>query len=136
METLVQVSLEGKPLGNDSLGLLSRVEVRESDFDATVAALRFRLAQGPQGDMSPLDDALFVPAARLAVKMRVPGAPPTPLFEGYVTHVRPHFESIEANSYVEILAMDAAVLMGAAIDPRSEERRVGKECRSRWSPYH
>src|SRR5437016_13838767 len=22
------------------------------------------------------------------------------------------------------------------IQPRSEERRVGKECRSRWSPYH
>src|SRR3712207_4729598 len=27
----------------------------------------------------------------------------------------------------------AGVLM---IVPRSEERRVGKECRSRWSPYH
>ena len=29
---------------------------------------------------------------------------------------------------------------GKAIKPtrqgRSEERRVGKECRSRWSPYH
>ena len=25
-------------------------------------------------------------------------------------------------------------LMGALL--RSEERRVGKECRSRWSPYH
>jgi len=24
----------------------------------------------------------------------------------------------------------------AGIEPRSEERRVGKECRSRWSPYH
>src|SRR2546422_3261794 len=23
-----------------------------------------------------------------------------------------------------------------ALDRRSEERRVGKECRSRWSPYH
>ena len=23
-----------------------------------------------------------------------------------------------------------------ASDMRSEERRVGKECRSRWSPYH
>ena len=23
-----------------------------------------------------------------------------------------------------------------SIGPRSEERRVGKECRSRWSPYH
>ena len=25
---------------------------------------------------------------------------------------------------------------GAAVRWRSEERRVGKECRSRWSPYH
>ena len=24
----------------------------------------------------------------------------------------------------------------ATTKPRSEERRVGKECRSRWSPYH
>ena len=23
-----------------------------------------------------------------------------------------------------------------AVRKRSEERRVGKECRSRWSPYH
>ena len=28
-----------------------------------------------------------------------------------------------------------ATIAGAKID-RSEERRVGKECRSRWSPYH
>ena len=25
---------------------------------------------------------------------------------------------------------------GIAFAHRSEERRVGKECRSRWSPYH
>ena len=25
---------------------------------------------------------------------------------------------------------------GTSTDVRSEERRVGKECRSRWSPYH
>ena len=25
---------------------------------------------------------------------------------------------------------------GSTISKRSEERRVGKECRSRWSPYH
>src|SRR5258707_13179830 len=25
---------------------------------------------------------------------------------------------------------------GAKVGDRSEERRVGKECRSRWSPYH
>ena len=27
-------------------------------------------------------------------------------------------------------------LHGAPMQWRSEERRVGKECRSRWSPYH
>ena len=27
-------------------------------------------------------------------------------------------------------------LYAASIGARSEERRVGKECRSRWSPYH
>ena len=30
----------------------------------------------------------------------------------------------------------ASVYGTAAIMFRSEERRVGKECRSRWSPYH
>ena len=36
-----------------------------------------------------------------------------------------------------ILAMTGVLLMvGNSLTPRSEERRVGKECRSRWSPYH
>ena len=37
---------------------------------------------------------------------------------------------------VLIAAAAVAVLCGAAAIVRSEERRVGKECRSRWSPYH
>jgi len=28
------------------------------------------------------------------------------------------------------------VFEGFRVQHRSEERRVGKECRSRWSPYH
>ena len=30
----------------------------------------------------------------------------------------------------------SAMLLTQAVCGRSEERRVGKECRSRWSPYH
>src|SRR5256885_14257949 len=30
----------------------------------------------------------------------------------------------------------AAWLLATGLGSRSEERRVGKECRSRWSPYH
>ena len=37
-------------------------------------------------------------------------------------------------------SIDAVALYSNATGPRSEERRVGKECcgtcRSRWSPYH
>src|SRR2546427_4831287 len=33
-----------------------------------------------------------------------------------------------------LAGLDQCLLDGAAV--RSEERRVGKECRSRWSPYH
>ena len=32
--------------------------------------------------------------------------------------------------------IDSAVVAALARLTRSEERRVGKECRSRWSPYH
>ena len=39
---------------------------------------------------------------------------------------RPHTE----------LNPDEVVALGAAVPQRSEERRVGKECRCRWSPYH
>ena len=31
---------------------------------------------------------------------------------------------------------DRIAVLSNGISSRSEERRVGKECRSRWSPYH
>src|SRR2546429_8800738 len=40
-------------------------------------------------------------------------------------------EDINNLSYARLLQAARAALLG-----RSEERRVGKECRSRWSPYH
>ena len=33
-------------------------------------------------------------------------------------------------------AQDTGELAKNTTENRSEERRVGKECRSRWSPYH
>src|SRR2546423_2878824 len=38
---------------------------------------------------------------------------------------------------VDPLASTSRILTPAVVgEERSEERRVGKECRSRWSPYH
>src|SRR2546422_10838711 len=38
--------------------------------------------------------------------------------------------------YLYLDAIYLKVRSGGKVVSRSEERRVGKECRSRWSPYH
>src|SRR2546426_12710463 len=52
------------------------------------------------------------------------GAPPEKILGQLAWLVRSKFPAIAAGD------------VRGAIDARSEERRVGKECRSRWSPYH
>ena len=37
-------------------------------------------------------------------------------------------------AYLEVVAVYGGIVV--VVVGRSEERRVGKECRSRWSPYH
>ena len=37
---------------------------------------------------------------------------------------------------IQDLAGDSNHYSATITSSRSEERRVGKECRSRWSPYH
>ena len=44
------------------------------------------------------------------------------------------YNEIESNPIIAAVKdMDG---LYKAVKIRSEERRVGKECRSRWSPYH
>ena len=44
-----------------------------------------------------------------------------------------HIQSSFNNTIVTLTDAEGNALSWAS---RSEERRVGKECRSRWSPYH
>ena len=58
--------------------------------------------------------------------------------------IKPGLDLWEVEEYVRRRCKEANVLPlqigveGSLMDYpyRSEERRVGKECRSRWSPYH
>ena len=43
---------------------------------------------------------------------------------------------LSVTSDAALLFYGTSMLLAAARGRRSEERRVGKECRSRWSPYH
>ena len=56
------------------------------------------------------------------------GPPPEP-FSGQIADLARQVAALQASN-------DAVLTSSKAELARSEERRVGKECRSRWSPYH
>lgn len=109
----LNVLVSGTAIDAGVLGQLVRAEVRESDADPTVLALRFALVQRANGEFGPLDDTTFEPGVAISFELEAPGGLSQRLFEGFVTHIRPHFETIASNAYVEILAMDAAVMLDA-----------------------
>src|SRR2546425_12517294 len=56
----------------------------------------------------------------------------TPTINGARRWVNLGFVTVQPSELTKF----AVVVWTAMLAARSEERRVGKECRSRWSPYH
>ena len=48
---------------------------------------------------------------------------------------KPGLTAVKTNGYPKLMLKHPSANIHSA-SSRSEERRVGKECRSRWSPYH
>ena len=55
---------------------------------------------------------------------------------GGVEHVMGYCTPEEHRRFLQQCPVFERMLIDDGIRSRSEERRVGKECRSRWSPYH
>ena len=87
-------------------------------------------------------------------QLHIPGGVNSPVRAFRAVHSTPRFIAkgkgahvwdVEGNRYLDFVMSWGPLILGHA-DPqvvqavtrqvRSEERRVGKECRSRWSPYH
>ena len=72
--------------------------------------------------------------------IRPPGDPPvTRLWTESARPTEDSSEQIRRAASSLVLLLTGAPCVGSPPSPeasRSEERRVGKECRSRWSPYH
>ena len=75
------------------------------------------------------DDAKFCTFCGAPVRRPVPPAPVEPQTPGSVPNAgeMPPVEPPVPGVIPPVVPVP---------DERSEERRVGKECRSRWSPYH
>ena len=52
--------------------------------------------------------------------------------DGNLSGVQLSYQEVRSNC----ISMDSTLYPTVEWPYRSEERRVGKECRSRWSPYH
>ena len=77
---------------------------------------------------------LSIDGVRLVVVRRV--APPDTLADTTV-NVAPDARTLDLRLRVPVASSPETLLVSiVALAGRSEERRVGKECRSRWSPYH
>src|SRR6266705_3747794 len=123
-------------LGEDPLVVLERHPVRREGDPKPVSDRLLRVARLP--------GLLVLPAARVAVRTK----PPRSL------RVLPErlgrLPCLATSAFPPVLAqwgsLGPAVAISGAVQPvpsvdlglhgRSEERRVGKECTSRWPPYH
>ena len=80
---------------------------------------------------------LGIASAHTAVVLRADGTEVcrrrcSPTVESFSELERAALHGAPEGTHLEIVVEPT----GPAWLPRSEERRVGKECRSRWSPYH
>ena len=91
---------------------------------AVEAGLRARRWEGRRGD--------FETSRRLAERVRVKRLPRDEQRAYYRLLVALAEDPVEKLDHLSELRW----LLESEVRDRSEERRVGKECRSRWSPYH
>src|SRR6478672_4367522 len=122
------VALEASSLGRRYGGTWALRDCSLSLPSARVVAL-----VGPNGagktTLLHLATGLLQPSSgSIRVLGEVPGANPEILGRvGFVAQDMPLYRSFTVADMLRF---------GEQMNRRSEERRVGKECRSRWSPYH
>src|SRR3989475_498392 len=103
-----RVDLMDKPLVGDAGG----IRPEEAKLEIFSGIERFE---------GLIDQEALPVGVRFAKQRDEFGAAPAPRLVDVPDHV-------DGNDVAELAGLDELV--------RSEERRVGKECRSRWSPYH
>src|SRR2546425_10041573 len=90
------------------------------------------------GDRLLIEDLTFsLPRGGIVGVIGANGAGKTTLFRMITGQEKPDKGALRVGETVRLAYVDQSRdALDASKNVRSEERRVGKECRSRWSPYH
>src|SRR5256885_952577 len=101
---------------------------RSSDIEPLVGPVTSQRTQQLSALEVPYLDGIVIPATGQEMPI---GAYPQRLDSGVMALAHPH-----ALSSLHVPPAQYPIATSTHEQVRSEERRVGKECRSRWSPYH
>src|SRR3989441_12755457 len=90
----------------------------------------------PESDQSYHDTSASVPRWILVAFIAVFALVGYLLYANYSTRTKLEADLARTNERSRVLSAQVDQANARLAEMRSEERRVGKECRSRWSPYH
>jgi phage protein D len=104
--------IDGEPADSDVMAAIQQIEVEDSTDMASM--LRLRLGIGVKDDATGwtiIDDSLFLRLTNITLKVAVGSGPQEPLIDAYVMETNTTFSDAPGLSVMEVVAMDASVLM-------------------------
>lgn len=110
-ETYYQISFDGEGADEDIYEYMILMEIEEDIAKAASFMFRLSIVQQDDGEWSFLDDDRFSLFNKVTIYIGFEEGEVTPVLEGYITHLAPHFDPLEELCYLEVRGMDPTCLM-------------------------
>ena len=106
-----KLAFDGKDADSDIYEHLVRLEIEEDMRKAARILFRLSITLQEDGEWTYLKDERFSLFNKVTVSIGFGEGNATPMFEGYITHLAPHFDPQEELCYLEVRGMDPSCLM-------------------------
>jgi len=106
-----KISFDDEDAADDIYENIIRLEIKEDLQQAASFMLRISIALQQEGEWSYLDDERFDLFKKVTIAFGLGEDEAVPYFEGFITHLAPHFDPAEELCYLEVRGMDATCLM-------------------------
>ncbi len=106
-----KIAFNGEDAADDIYEHMIRLEIEEDIRKAASFMFRLTIAQQEDGEWSYLDDERFSLFKKVTISTGFDEGEAVPIFEGYITHLAPHFDPEEELCYLEVRGMDSTCLM-------------------------